>query len=121
VAGDSRFYRAARTGLATYDSPGGGGGTLVYDTVAPGGTATRSTTVSVVITLPANPPNPPAGAPISSITLAGNIPGTLVSDATSGSVTALFTIPATATTGNQSIVIVFNNGPTYTVTGLDIQ
>jgi hypothetical protein len=117
------FYRTELTSLASYDSAGSGGGTgggTVYDTVAPGGTATRGTTISVTITLPGTPPNPPAGAPISSVTLAGTIAGTVESDAVSGTVTALFNVPANASTGTQSIVIVFMNGPTYTVTGVTI-
>jgi hypothetical protein len=122
LAGDSRFYRVARTALATYDSPGTGGGTSgsSFNTVAPGGSVSRGTTVTVTITLTANPPNPPANAPITSVTLAGSIVGSSISYATSGQVVATFAIPANATTGLQSIVIVFNSGPTYTVTGVTI-
>jgi len=118
--GNYGFYRVARTALASYDSAGTGGGSLVYDTVAPGGSATRGTTVSVSITLPGTPPNPPAGAPITSVTLAGSIAATSISDAIAGAVTATFAIPSTASTNTQSIVIVFTSGPTYTVTGLTI-
>ena len=113
-----RFYRVARTAVATFDSAGittfGGGGS---STVAPGGTATRGTTVTVTITLPTMPPNPPANAPITSVTLAGSITGTGISYATSGTVIATFAIPAGASTGAQNIVIVFTSGPTYTLPG----
>ncbi len=119
---NARFYRVARTALATYDSPGTGGGTSgsSASTVAPGGTATRGTTVTVTITLPTNPPNPPANAPITSVTLGGSITGVNISDSVAGQVIATFVIPANATTGTQSVVIVFSNGPTYTVTGVTI-
>jgi hypothetical protein len=71
----------------------------------------------VTITLPATPPWPPANAPISSVTLAGTIAGTSISDSVQGQVIATFTIPANAPTGAQNIVVVFNAGPTYTLTG----
>jgi hypothetical protein len=109
-----RFYRIARTALANYDGSSSGGGS---SSVAPGGSASRGTTVTVTITLPTAPPWPPANAPISSGTLAGTISGTSISDSTQGTVIATFTIPANASTGAQNIVVVFNNGPTYTLTG----
>jgi hypothetical protein len=109
-----RFYRIARTALANYDGSSSGGGAT---SVAPGGSASRGTTVTVTITLPTTPPWPPANAPISSVTLAGTISGTSISDGTQGTVIATFTIPANASTGAQNIVVVFNNGPTYTLTG----
>jgi len=109
-----RFYRVARTALANYDGATGGGGA---NAVAPGGSASRGTTVTVTITLPATPPWPPANAPISSVTLAGTIAGTTISDSVQGQVIATFTIPANAPTGAQNIVVVFNAGPTYTLTG----
>jgi hypothetical protein len=111
-----RFYRVARTALASYDPVSGsaGGGST---TVAPGGSANRSTTVTLTITLPTVPPWPPGNAPISSVTLAGTIRGTSISDTTQGTVLATFTIPANAPTGAQNIVVVFNAGPTYTLTG----
>ena len=116
-----RYYRVARTSLANFDSPGTGGGSLIYNTVAPGGSATRGTTVQVTITLPSTPPNPPAGAPITSVTLAGSIVGTGITDTVAGTVTATFTIPSNASTGLQNVVVVFNSpAPTYTVTGVTI-
>jgi len=118
-----RFYRVARTALATYDSVGTGGGSggSSASTVAPGGSATRGTTVTVAITLPSTPPNPPANAPITSVVLAGSITGSNISYATQGTVTATFTIPANASTGAQSIVVTFTSGPPpYTISSLTI-
>jgi hypothetical protein len=110
---DKQFYRVARAAVAAYD--GGGGGTT---SVAPGGSASRGTTVTVTITLPTNPPWPPANAPISSVTLAGTISGTSISDSTQGTVVATFAIPANAPTGAQDVVVTFMSpGPTYTLAG----
>ncbi|PWU20710.1 MAG: hypothetical protein C5B50_03315 [Verrucomicrobia bacterium] len=118
---DHRFYRVVRTSVANFDSAGtttfSGGGATSY---APGGSANRGTTVTVTITLPTTPPWPPANAPISSVTLAGSISGTGISDSTQGTVIATFTIPSNASTGAQSIVVVFNSGPTYTVSPFTI-
>lgn len=117
VSPDSaRFYRAARTALASYDSFGGttGGGS---GSVAPGGSATRGTTVTVTITLPTTPPQPPANMIPTSVTLAGTIAGTSVSRPAQGTVIATFAIPAGAPTGAQNIVVTFNPAPTYTMTG----
>ncbi len=111
----SRFYRVARTALASYDSAG----TTVFSngSVAPGGSANPGTTVSVAITLPSTPPWPPANTPITSVTLAGGISGTNLSDSTQGQVVAIFTIPADAPTGAQNVVVTFTSGPTYTLSG----
>ena len=114
-----RFYKVARTALATFDAngfnytQGGGGGT----SVAPGGSAARGTTVTVTITLPTTPPQPPAAMVPTNVTLAGTIVGTSVSRPTAGTVLATFTIPAGAATGAQNIVVTFNPAPTYTMTG----
>jgi hypothetical protein len=110
----------ARASVAAYDSAGtttistGAGGGI---SVAPGGSASPGTTVTVTITLPTNPPWPPGNAPITSVVLAGSLTGTAVSDATSGTVLATFTLPANAAAGAQNLVVTFNNGPTYTLTG----
>jgi hypothetical protein len=112
-----RFYRVARTALAAYDAISGSGGGGGSNSVAPGGSAARGSTVTVTITLPTTPPWPPANAPISSVTLAGTISGTSISDSTQGQVIATFTIPSNAPTGAQNVVVVFNAGPTYTLTG----
>jgi hypothetical protein len=118
---DQRFYRVSRTSLATFDSngfdytPSGGGGTTT--SVAPGGSAARGSTVTVTITLPTSPPNPPANVVPTSITLAGTIVGTSISRPSVTTAQATFVIPANAATGAQNVVVVFNPGPTYTLTG----
>jgi hypothetical protein len=119
---NSRFYRVARTALAVYDPVSGtsGGGTTSF---APGGSASRGSTVSVNITISAPPNLPPTNAPVASVTLAGSISGTSISDSTQGTVIATFAIPANASTGAQNIVVTFSpppnqtQGPTYTLTG----
>jgi hypothetical protein len=110
-----RFYRVGRTSVATFDSAGTT--TFSMGSVAPGGSASRGSTVTVTTTLPSSPPNPPANAPITSVVLAGSISGTSISDSTQGMVVATFTIPANASTGAQNIVVTFTSGPTYTLTG----
>lgn len=115
-----RFYRFSRTSLATFDAngfdytPSGGGGS---NAVAPGGSAARGTTVTVLITLPTTPPNPPANVIPTSITLGGTIVGTSISRPSATTAQATFVIPENATTGAKNVVVVFSPGPTYTLTG----
>ncbi len=114
----SRFYRVSRTALAAFDSNGfdytvSGGS----NAIAPGGNAPQGSTVTVTINLPANPPNPPANVVPASITLGGIITGTSISRPGATTAQATFTIPSNAATGLQNIVVVFNPGPTYTLTG----
>ncbi|MFZ9941190.1 MAG: YHYH protein [Luteolibacter sp.] len=117
----SRFYRVTRTALASFDSngfdyasPGGGGST---SSVAPGGSASRGSTVTITITLPTSPPNPPLQVIPTRITLAGTINGTSISRPRATTAQATFVIPANAATGAQNVVVVFNPGPTYTLSG----
>ena len=113
-----RFYRVARTALASYDPVSGtSGGTGGF--VAPGGSVSKGggTNITITITLPTNPPQPPADKVPTSVTLAGTIAGTSISRPAVGTVIATFAIPANAPTGAQNIVIVFNPAPTYTMTG----
>ena len=111
------------TNVFTVNAAGGGGGPAT--TVAPGGTATRGTTVTVTITLPTTPPLPPLlnmmGQPLlpTSVTLAG-ITGTSVSRPAQATVVATFIVPANAITGAQNVVVSFPGmptGPTVTLTG----
>jgi hypothetical protein len=130
-----RFYRVARTSLATYDSPGTGGGTsggggsgTTNTYFAPGGTVSRGSGTNIILSITitaggSNPPMlPPGGAPITSVTL-GSLTATGSSDAVSGTVLANFTIPANATTGTQNVVVTFGippgqtQAPVFTVTG----
>ncbi len=110
-----RFYRVARTALATYDSAGGSGGTTGSGTTyaVPGNSSVSrgtGTNITLSITLPGTPPSPPAGASISSVTL-GSLTATSVSYATQGTVLANFTIPSNATIGEQTVVVTFTSGP----------
>jgi hypothetical protein len=117
---NQNFYRVGRTAVANFDpvsGSSGGGGTGGF--VAPGGSVSRGngTNITVTITLPTNPPQPPAGNVPASVTLAGSISGTAISRPSTTTVLATFAIPANASTGAQNIVIVFNPAPTYTMTG----
>lgn len=115
-----RFYRVSRTSLASFDSngfdytPSGGGSS---NAVAPGGSAARGSTVTVTITLPTTPPNPPVNVVPSSITLGGTIVGTSISRPSATTAQATFVIPSGTTTGAKNVVVVFSPGPTYTLTG----
>ncbi|MBU6408924.1 MAG: YHYH protein [Verrucomicrobia bacterium] len=110
------FYRVAWTSVAPFDSPG----TTLFavEADAPGGSANRGQSVLLTITLPSSPPNPPAGAPISSVTV-GSISCSDISYTTQGTVQALCAIPASYTpTGAQNVVVTFQSpGPAYTLTG----
>ena len=105
------------TALATYDpvsgTSGGGGGTFAV----PGGSVSRGsgTNITLTITLPGTPPSPPAGAPITSVTM-GSLTATSTSYTTQGTVLANFTIPANATLGAQNVVVTFTI-PVFTFTG----
>ena len=107
-----RIYRVAQTALATYDSVSTiSGGSATY--AVPGsGVVSRGTgtNITLSITLPGTPPSPPANAPITSVTL-GSLTATSYTDATQGTVLANFTIPASATTGSQTVVVTFTSGP----------
>jgi hypothetical protein len=109
--------------LAAFDSngfnytPSGGGGGGGSSINLPGGIATRDTTVTATITLPTSPPLPPANLVPASIVIGGAITGTNLSRPTQGTAMATFTIPAGAATGAQNVVVTFNPGPTYTLTG----
>jgi hypothetical protein len=115
---DRAFYRVGRTALAGFDSAGlsagGGGGNFA---LAPGGSAARGSTVTVTITLPTSPPQPPADRIPTSITLAGTIAGTQLGRPSQGTAVATFTLPADAPLGAQNLVVTFNPAPTYTLTG----
>ncbi len=105
----AKFFRVNRTAIANYDGiPGGSGASFV----APGGSISlgSGTNITITITLPTNPPNPPANAPITSVTLAG-VAGTSVSYATQGTVIASFALLSGTPTGTQNISIQFQNGP----------
>ena len=113
-----RFYRVSRTSLAAFDSKGfdvsAGGGGGGSSAVAPGGSAPRGTSVTIVITLPGSPPVPPAELVPTSISL-GGLGGTALGRPSAGTVQATFALPADMVLGAKSIAVVFT-GPTYTLT-----
>jgi hypothetical protein len=116
---NQRFYRVGRNSVANFDSAG----TTIFSitSVAPGGSASRGSTVTVTITLPGSPPNPMENAPITSVVLAGSINGSNISYTTQGTVIATFTIPSNASTGAQNIVVTFTSGPPpYTISSFTI-
>ncbi|HTX22642.1 MAG TPA: YHYH protein [Candidatus Aquilonibacter sp.] len=121
TSADQNFYRVGRTSVATFDSAG----TTLFATnsVAPGGSAYRGQTVNLTITLTSPPNLPPAGAPVTSVTVGGitNISATCTA---TGTVVSLFTIPSgTTATNAQNVVVTFgippgqSQAPTFTLTG----
>ncbi len=129
--GTLHLYRVARTGLAAYDAvasstSAGGNGIL---SVSPTN-ATRGTSFTLTINLDpaASPAPPPQSAPINSVSV-GSIYGTSLVHVSQTQVTATISIPGGATTGAQTVSVVFPGPPnnpsqtvTYTLTnGFDIQ
>jgi YHYH protein len=116
-----RFYRVARTALAAYDGSSGGTGGTTF--AVPGGSVSRGTgtNITLAITLGTIPPQPPANAPISSVTM-GSLTASSTSYTVQGTVMANFTIPSNASLGPQTVVVTFSppqgqtTGPTYTFT-----
>ena len=84
----AEFFHVALTGVAAFDPVTTGGGTGGSQSAVPGGSASRGTTVTVTITLPANPPQPPANMVPTSVTLAGSITATGLARPTAGTVQA---------------------------------
>jgi hypothetical protein len=114
VAGDKRFYRVSRVATAAFESTG----TTLFTTaaVAPGGSASAGSTVTITITLPSNPPAPPINAIPSSVTL-GGIAGSLISRPSTNTVQATFVIPGNTSPGAKDIVVTFSPNPVYNLTG----
>lgn len=108
------FYQVARTSVATYDTAGTTyiATNLVASSGSPA-TAHAGQYVLLTITLPNSPPNPPAGAPITSVTIGGNS-AISYSDSTAGQVQVLFQASGS---GSQAIVVTFNPMPTYNLSG----
>lgn len=117
-----RFYKVTRTALASYDGGGGGGGggsVTVPATPAP--TVTRGSTYTMIINLPnpGTPPVPPANVAVSSVTVGGSSTGiSSVAHTSQYVVTCTYAVPAGATVGPATVVVVFPgpNTPTYTFT-----
>jgi len=116
-ADNFRFYRVARTALATYDSPGTGGGTGSGGTgptyAVPGSSVVSKgtgTNFTLSITLPGTPPSPPTSDAITSVTL-GSTVATGTSYTVQGTVLAYFNLATTNATGVQNVVVTFSQGP----------
>ena len=113
----TRFYRSVRTGTSAFDERGfAGTQSSSLSATAPGGSAARGSTVTILITLTSPPTLPPANVVPTSITLAGTISGTQISRPSQGTAQATFVIPANAPTGAQTMVVTFP-GPTFTLNG----
>ena len=71
----------------------------------------------MTITLPTNPPQPPANIAPVSAAISGVITNTVnLSRPSVGTAQAIFTIPVLAATGVTNVVITFSPGPVYTLT-----
>jgi len=110
-----RFYRTALTALASYDSAGSGGYVPTFAASAPGGSATRGEVILLTVTLPGNPPSPPANAPISSVLFSnasGVITGYSLGYTTSGTATATFSLTNVPSgTQTENVLVGFTSGP----------
>jgi hypothetical protein len=120
--GLAHLYRIARTDLAAYDSVSGSttsgsdNGILSVSPI----NAARGTSFTLTINLDpsASPSPPPQNAPVNSITV-GTISGTRLVHVNQTEVTATIDIPSGASTGPQTVSIVFPgppSNPTQTVT-----
>jgi hypothetical protein len=119
--GLTHLYRVARTDLATYDSASGSttsGGTGILS-VSPT-SAARGTSFTLTINLDpsTSPALPPQNAPVNSVAV-GTIAGTSLVHVSQTQVTATINIPVGASTGAQTVEVVFPGppgNPTQTVT-----
>jgi hypothetical protein len=117
TASDKNFYRVGRTALASFDpvsgSTGTGGGIVSISPTS----GNRGTTFTLTINLDSAANPPPATAPINSVTV-GTIPGTGNLHVSQTQVTSSIMIPANASTGAQTVTVVFPgppNNPSQTV------
>ena len=116
----NRFYRAVRTGLATYDKTGFAGTYSTVSTPIGDGPTTvtrnignRGTVVSVVIELPL--PVPQVGIGVTSITFGSGtgVTASAIARCSQTLMTATFTISA----GARNVTVTFAGGVTRTITG----
>jgi hypothetical protein len=120
--GTIHLYRVARTSLATYDSISGsttsGGGNGILSVSPASGARGTSFTLTINLDPSTSPALPPQNAPVNSITV-GAISGTSLVHVSQTQVTATINIPGGASTGAQTVSVVFPgppNNPTQTVT-----
>ncbi len=103
------FYRVARTALATYDSVSGASGGSGILSVSPT-SANHGTTFTLTINLDPSVSPPPQMAPVNSVTV-GSYSGTSLTHVSQTQVTASITLPSNATTGAQTVTVVFPGPP----------
>jgi hypothetical protein len=115
----AKFFRVARTSLATYDPVGGSGSSGGNGILSVSPTSgNRGTTFTLTITLDPSVNPPPQMAPVNSVTV-GGISGTNNIHFSSTQVTSSISILALATPGPQTVTVVFPgppNDPTNTKT-----
>jgi hypothetical protein len=110
----NRFFRVARSALANYDTVYGSGGIVSVSPTSGARGAALTLTINLDSTL--NPP--PQAAPVNSVSV-GSINGTSNTHVSQTQVTSSITIPAGASTGAQTVSVVFPGppgNPTATVT-----
>ena len=110
---NQKFFRVVRTALASYDPVGGStssGGNGILSVSPSSGNRGTSLTLTINLDPAANPAPPPANAPINSVTV-GTIAGTSNVHVSQTQVTSLLTIPANASTGPQTVTVVFPGPP----------
>jgi len=119
------FYRVTQTGLAIYDGSASAGTGVGILSISPA-SATRGSTFTLTINLDPSVTPPPQNAPINSVTV-GSITGTGNVHVNQTQVTSSITVPGNASTGTQTVTLVFPGPPTnptatvtYTFTGLTI-
>jgi hypothetical protein len=113
-----RFYRVARTALASYDGGGSSGNGIL--SVSPTSANRGGATFTLTINLDASVSPPPQMAPVNSVTLGTITNTTGNTHVSSTQVTSSFSIPGNYTpTGPQTVTVTFPgppNNPTATVT-----
>ncbi len=117
-----QFYRVARTAVASYDpvtgTSSGSGGNGILSVSPTSGSRGTSVTLTINLDSTYTPAPPPQAAPINSVTV-GTITGTSNTHVSQTQVTSKITIPSNATTGAQTVSVVFPgppNNPSQTVT-----
>jgi hypothetical protein len=121
----NEFYRVAQTAVAPFESVASNG--YGISSVSPS-SGVRGSTLTLTINLDSSANPPPQNAPIISVTV-GSISGTNLVHVSQTQVTCSLSIPANATTGAQTVFVVFPGPPsnpsatqTYTlIDGFTIQ
>jgi hypothetical protein len=121
-----RFYRVARTALASFDpvstSGGTGGGSSGILSVSPTAHGADNVSFTLTINLDSSVNPPPQGAAATAVTV-GSISGTSNTHVSSTVVTSSIKIPLGTASGPQTVSVTFagppggGTGPTYTLSG----